>query len=160
VKKTPVKKYFSVEHENIYGIPFFNPTVDAYAKVIDALLVFGVTSLSNPVNRKGHKNVLVIANLAFLQSAGIPMLGYAVQPSGMLVKTTFPRKVAPNKIKVYGPSYKFPDSDQLEAFYRTGDVSTIENKRFTRYLALTPQEVHDRVYGNGKASVYATDQDS
>jgi succinate dehydrogenase / fumarate reductase flavoprotein subunit len=96
---TTKKKSFRVTIKNIYGLPFFNDKVDAYAKQLGADVVFGVTSLKDPVNRK-KKFLLVIANLAFLSSAKIPVLGYRQMENGLFVKTSFPTTLAENEVSV------------------------------------------------------------
>jgi hypothetical protein len=147
---TTKKKSFRVTIKNIYGLPFFNDKVDAYAKQLGADVVFGVTSLKDPVNRK-KKFLLVIANLAFLSSAKIPVLGYRQMENGLFVKTSFPASLAENEVSVFGPTYKFPSSEQLRTFYETGSVEGIENKRFLRYLSLEEGSLDSRVFGKGKA---------
>lgn len=130
---------------NLYGIPFFNAKVDAYVQKLGARLVFGVTNLKDL--EPSRKPTVVIANLAFLVSAGIPILGYYRLPTGLWVRTSAPRSLTPNEVEVYGPSYSAPSSEDLEHLYRTGNVGVIEHKRFIRHMTITPEELNARVFG-------------
>ena len=136
-------KNSTISVSNVYGIPFINPHVREAATKWEAQLVFSPCNLVG--FKRSAKFVLVVAGLPFLQSAGIPILGYHLNARGAFVRDHFPKALTPNSCKLFIPGYRHPDTQALDNFAATEDPKHLQ--AWGLFLRRLDHDNEMRVYG-------------
>lgn len=107
-----------VKVNNVYGYPSLSPEFREWASgKVD--LAIGVHNIEKAKRR--HKTLIVVTGLAYLDAAGVPIIGWTyTKGSGVWTRTTMPEieSLKPNEVVLEIPFYKHvPTTKQLYNYF-------------------------------------------
>lgn len=134
-----------LEMENLYGYPSLSPAFLKWAKLRgNVQLVIAVHNLKELKRTKEF--VVVVTGLPFLESCGVPILGYTRTEIGLWTKSNLATKLKPNKVKVLIPKVQTEplDTKALYDFYVNDVMSADFSARFATFQ--TRECLNERVF--------------
>lgn len=108
----------TIKAKNVYGYPSLSPEFRAWASgKVD--LAIGIHNIETA--KRKHKILIVVSGLAYLDAAGIPVIGWTyTKGSCMWTRHALPavESLSPNVVKVEIPKYNnVPTTKQLYDYY-------------------------------------------
>lgn len=134
-----------LELENVYGYPALSPMFLKWAKAQSNIqVVISVHNLREVTRSKEF--IVVVAGLPFLESSGIPILGYQRNANGVWTKSSLEISLQTNSVKVLLPKmHQEPASTKaLYNFYVNNVMSDDFSSRFKTFH--TRECLNDRVF--------------
>jgi hypothetical protein len=131
--------------ENLYGYPALSPTFLKWAKSAgNVQVVIAVHNLR--ALKRAKEFVIVVAGLPFLESSGVPILGYQRNDNGVWTKSSLAVKLTPNKVQVLLPKVQQEPAGTkaLYEFYVNNVMSDEFSSRFKTFQ--TRECLNDRVF--------------
>jgi hypothetical protein len=134
-----------IDLENVYGYPSLSPTFIKWLKARgNVQLVIALHNLEKVERTKEF--IIVVTGLPYLESCGVPILGYNCTEVGLWHRGDLPTKLRPNKVHILLPKFQgeMADTKTLYNLYVNDVMSETFSPRFTTYH--TTECLNDRVF--------------
>jgi hypothetical protein len=134
-----------IELDNLYGYPSLSPAFLKWAKIRgNVQVVIAVHNLREV--KRAKEFIVVVAGLPFLESSGVPIIGYQRNDNGVWTKSSLSVKLRHNKVKVLLPKIQQEPAGTkaLYDFYVNDVMSDDFSARFKTFQ--TRECLNDRVF--------------